>query len=124
MKAEELMIGDWVHYRGTNIQVTSLYDKGGSNEIGWSDKERVWVNADNVEPIPLTAEILEKNGFIKSEEDQILMGGIGFAIIYGGYKRLEEDKFLKYGDNIYPTRYVHQLQHALRLCGINKEIVL
>lgn len=58
MKVNELQIGDYVNYRGHIIKVTSLYDKGGSNEVGWSDKECVWVNADNVEPIPLTAEIL------------------------------------------------------------------
>ncbi len=67
MKASELQIGDYVNYRGQVIKVTSLYDKGGSNEVGWSDKESVWVNADNVEPIPLTADILEKNGFERSE---------------------------------------------------------
>ena len=61
MKANELMIGDYVNYRGHIIKVTSLYDKGGSNEVGWSNKESVWVNADNVDPIPLTPEILEKN---------------------------------------------------------------
>ena len=63
MKTNEQQIGDYVNYRGQIIKVTSLYDKGGSNEVGWSDKESVWVNAINVEPIPLTAEILEKNGF-------------------------------------------------------------
>ena len=69
MKANELQIGDYVNYRGQVIKVTSLYDKGGSNEVGWSDKESVWVNADNVEPIFLTAEILEKNGFCYCESD-------------------------------------------------------
>ena len=66
MKVNKLQIGDYVNYRGQIIKVTSLYDKGGSNEVGWSDKESVWVNADNVEPIPLTPEILEKNGFEKA----------------------------------------------------------
>jgi hypothetical protein len=123
MKAEELMIGDWVHYRGTNIQVTSLYDKGGSNEIGWSDKESVWVNGSNVEPIPLTPEILEKNGFVESKEKSNIED-IGCAIIYGKYKRFDSDNCLNYGDSLYPIKYVHQLQHAMKLCGINKEIVL
>ena len=63
MKANGLQIGDYVNYRGQIIKVTSIYDKGGSNEVGWSDKESVWVNADNVEPISLTPEVLERNGF-------------------------------------------------------------
>ena len=50
MNIKELQIGDYVNYRGQIIMVTSLYDKGGSNEVGWSDREDVWVNADNVNP--------------------------------------------------------------------------
>ena len=74
MRVSELMIGDYVNYRGQIIKVTSLYDKGGSNEVGWSRKESVWVNADNVEPIPLTTEILEKNGFEYKGKESGLYG--------------------------------------------------
>lgn len=123
MKAEELMIGDYVNYRGRIIKVTSLYDKGGSNEVGWTDKESVWVNADNVEPIPLTPEILEKNDFVQNTKDSIFEH-IGCGIIYGKYYRRTEGKALDTGDCLYPIKYIHQLQHAMRLCGINKEIVL
>lgn len=126
MKAEELMIGDWVHYRGTNIQVTSLYNKGGSNEIGWSDKESVWVNGRTVEPIPLTPEILEKNRFIHYTVTDFYMWKEESSepIHLDNYN--ENGWMLRINcDNIpCECKYVHQLQHALRLCGINKEIVL
>lgn len=131
MKANELQIGDYVNYRGQIIKVTSLYDKGGSNEVGWSDKESVWVNADNVEPIPLTPEILNKN-FPKPNGDYWVEGDfpiIGYSIpcitdgncpyvevsIYDPARVMEFEMFF---------HYVHELQHALRLCGIEKEIEL
>lgn len=128
MKASELQIGDYVNYRGQIIKVTSLYDKGGSNEVGWSDKESVWVNADNVEPIPLTPEILEHNFERK---------GRNYAFSTDFY----EVEIHEYNDGMYmlthtscemdlPSTqianicFVHQLQHALRLCGIDKELKL
>jgi hypothetical protein len=123
MKANEMQIGDYVNYRGQIIKVTSLYDKGGSNEVGWSDKESVWVNADNVEPIPLTPKILEKN-----EIDTVFKTRYkGFYLEY----HTEVGMIMLYVYNngsFQPTgicfKYVHQLQHALRLCGIEKEIEL
>ena len=138
MKANELQIGDYANYRGQIIKVTSLYDKGGSNEVGWSDKECVWVNADNVEPITLTPEILEKNGFVANkhvypypyyeyinEQDEIK---IGFAFPQGNRTSYKEpwiyiDLGCVYVEHL-PCVFVHQLQHVLRLCGIEKEIVL
>ena len=123
MNANELMIGDWVHYRGTNIRVTSLYDKGGSNEIGWGDKESTWVNGRTVEPIPLTPEILERNGFERSR-------------VFVEWKYVNDDIYILWkpfpwikilNDNVqvlFPCEYVHELQHALRLCGVEKDIKL
>ena len=140
MKASELMIGDYVNYRGQIIKITSLYDKGGSNEVGWSDKESVWVNADNVEPIPLTADILKKNGW-KHEFDKkpyMVKYDLGvkgkncwmmWAIKEHNLDIQRQDEKL----NMYnlktqraciPCDYVHELQHALRLCGIEKEITI
>ena len=150
MKAKELQIGDYVNYRGQIIKVTSLYDKGGSNEVGWSDKERVWVNADHIEPIPLTPKILEKNGFIKDADDGKLVVAYHLIVDSGFY---EENSFTiqvsLYREPICGVRtlvkcwgwlppykagmidihlcnanYVHQLQHTLRLCKIEKEIIL
>ncbi len=113
------MIGDYVNYRGQTIKVTSLYDKGGSNEVGWSDNESVWVKGRCIEPIPLTVEILEKNGFVIESRDcfneplqyYVLADGLWINII---------------GENYFEGKLecVHELQHTLRLCGIEKEIEL
>jgi len=138
MKAIELQIGDYVNYRGQIIKVTSLYNKGGSNEVGWSDKECVWVNADNVEPIPLTTEILEKNGFVANkhvypypfyeyinEEDKLK---IGFAFPQGNKTSYKEPWVYIDSENVFvehlPCVFVHQLQQIIRLCRIKNEIIL
>lgn len=143
MNAKELMIGDWVNYRGKNIKVTSLYDKGGSNEIGWSDIERVWVNGINIEPIPLTSEILESNGFMHDDScnyaqkyvypveirkiPQTILtftfygNGVSADTLFECWTKPESCE----GENsvhICDLKYVHQLQHALCLCGIYIEI--
>lgn len=126
------MIGDWVcNDLGEFQQVTELREIGAMlyyNDIYPYDK---------LEPIPLTAEILEKNGF-KS-----------YSIIVVGTRKMRwvsEDtrtevtiwmddtlpmeivKNVYYEDEVSYTLpfpgTVHELQHALRLCGINKEIVI
>ena len=131
MKANELQIGDYVNYRGQIIKVTSLYDKGGSNEVGWSNKESVWVNASNVEPIPLTPEILEKNGFVndrgiycwRDENKQITYFSKENNRPYCTYSFVNIESGC-IDVNELPMEYVHELQHTLRLCGIKIEIEL
>ena len=128
LSVKSLQIGDYVNYRGQIIKVTSLYDKGGSNEVGWGIKEDTWVNADNIEPIPLIPEILEKNGFVLKEED---VGAFGVNIA-PYYTRddvpfevfCDGDPFAIWFKEPVDINFVHQLQNALRLCGIEKEIIL
>ena len=105
MDSKSLMIGDWVLIGNNHIRVTSLQE----------GKDYV-----EVQPIPLTAEILEKNGFSDNYADDDLsyaadaVGDIIGVHILGQGGLMDEMYF----------DYVHQLQHALRLCGIDKEIVL
>lgn len=133
MNVIELQIGDYVDYRGQTIKVTSLYDKGGSNEVGWGRKEDTWVNADNIKPIPLTPEILEKNGWVYNNEDekffpQTWVGG--GLMLQGaddcGYCIVVTSDYDDEDTNVTPfiILYVHELQHALRLRRIKKEIKL
>ena len=126
MKVNKLQIGDYVNYRGQIIKVTSLYDKGGSNEVGWSNKESVWVNGRCIEPIPLTPEILEKNGF-KQIGEKFTRGEIDDDLIEiipsinNSYRIKVSVADLMVSCSIWGS-HVHQLQHALRLCGITLNI--
>ena len=134
MNAKDLMVGDLVCYRGTNIRVTSLYDKGGSNEIGWGRLESTWANGSVIEPIPLTVEILEKNDFEKNWQDnyEYFDDDEGLNITFhpkssnytnGAYDYIDVKKGCL-TINEMPITFVHELQHVLILCESKKEIVL
>lgn len=104
MKAEELMIGDWVNM--PYGETSQMYGSGFSNRTDWFER---------VQPIPLTTEILEKNGW---KHDKIFNNwwnpGVGFVI---WYNLMTFQDFYCCEITSMKFDYVHQLQHALRLCG-------
>lgn len=124
MKANELMIGDWVvsNKRGKKEILKVISIDGGTN-CCWLDAGCYsgLVACEDISPIPLTAEILEKNGFVFREDNDIMCGEYylhnqsTFAIkMFNGYlvgMCMRED--LEF-------HCVHELQHALRLCGLNE----
>ena len=75
-----------------------------------------------VEPIPLTIEILVKNGFTSRKDGY----DIGIPLLYWDKYRTAVCGWTHCDDiiEVFDCRYVHQLQHALKLCGIDKEIEL
>lgn len=111
MKANELMLGDWVLDTRTKNPLRV-------NPFMAEMEVPEW------EPIPLTPEILEKNGlandyygsYFKEDEHMLLEISISEDCISWTINCHE------YG--ILKLEYVHQLQHALKLCGIDKEITL
>ena len=81
MKAKELMIGDWVkviepdRYAGAQGTILSLTSQeGGYYEINISDVNYGYLTTDifneDIEPIPITKEILEKNWFEKDARNE------------------------------------------------------
>lgn len=127
IKISELSIGDWVRYRDAdaNVRVSDIYSNGyvfivGEEDSGIGES----VNAHHhIEPIPLTPEILEKNGFVKDEEficHSLECDEADFVEYTIGMNRL----YVKSGrcDIALTIKYVHQLQHALRLAGVEEEI--
>jgi hypothetical protein len=132
MEAKELMIGDWVEFTSKygygKGQIAGIEPREGSAEpttftiikMDEQGNTRLYVGVSKVcvRPIPLTAEILEKNGFSdKYAYDDLSYaadaGGdiIGVHII--GQRGVMDEMYFD---------YVHELQHALRLCGIEKTI--
>ena len=146
MKAEELlMIGDWFRFRYTidgREKVKTFRISQIENELG---KYYVWGNGfgrmcypDRLEPIPITPEILEKNGFSKLEHGWILKR-IGmeicvefiaekWSLVIHNELALKDEHgradLVTFCHDWFKGFYVHELQHALRLVGIKKEIVL
>lgn len=136
MKANELMIGDWVFidepnkYAGCKGTVQTLCNHRSNDGFYltvYIQGDKAYCNTEvfneDLRPIPLTKEILEKNGFEEfggwyiyiPENTGIEIAWLGTILKIGG----------ECGNLELPAiEYVHQLQHALRLCGIEKEIKL
>lgn len=127
MKAEDLIIGDWVNVFDSPKQIEGIRKFRNGDEI-------VYYDGDNgnfiksVTPIPLTPEILEKNGFNKlTEPPYITYYELGLNEYMNKVLWYKGSIVIGYeGDNVYlcDCEYVHELQHALKDNGIEKEIVL
>ena len=122
MKANEIMIGDLVLLFG---ETPARVDAIGDTEVYVYEKERGdWhVGYEYIKPIPITSEILEKNGFSTTKKFRtyyyqksgvyISVGMWGRITVSSEGNRMNID-----------CQYIHELQHALRICGIEKEIIL
>lgn len=152
IKAADLRIGDLVIVnencsleQGTigkvsEVRSTPLY-KENEGSIGLkpisNDRWPCGVLCRNIDPIPLTPEILEKNGWKKKifyvqlhksvrKWHEYTLPGTDLNIDYRPYIALDTQKFsinyeylmLKY------IKYVHELQHILWALGLDAEIKL
>lgn len=162
MEAQELSIGSLVRVnkdvcikKGTIVEIRQIDADNTFEELRGCafcrplDKKQfgggVWL--DYLDPIPITPEILEKNGFYyghtAGEEDNCVLAceypkkgwcygeGAGeIKIIFpnetdGGLIRIDDECFDRAIAFVFGKQvFVHELQHALRLCGIDKEIEL
>lgn len=125
MKTKELMIGDCVQVKPSMIpiQVAAVHKK----KVGYHavTNKLNWVRIGLLEPIPITEEILMKNGFSNN-------GMVCFILCITGYNYCEIEinlnnntlRIIKKGFSAENIRFVHELQHALKLCKIDKEIEL
>lgn len=128
MDVKDLMIGDWVQKREgdhfVNVQVSGIFDNA-VNYLYRSTKGTITVNG--IIPIPLTPEILEKNFEKKGHRYGIYDDYFSFELYEyndGTWVAIYHCCEMQMPDEQLMICFVHQLQHALRLCGIEKEIVL
>ena len=125
MKAEELMQFDWVKLADDNTPKQVDWIRSGEVGLFWNRT----VTPPYLEPIPLTAEILEKNGFKLHAISEIyeLVSPKKDWFVAIGFKDgcIDWCKVHRWGDEYLGSiKYVHELQHALRLFKVNKEIEL
>ena len=128
MKISDLSIGDWVRYdRGTDaVQIMGIYVRNNQECVVMSDSyfpDGVIGFVEHISPIPLTPEILEKNGFEKLKDKSwvghnhhcdIQQHGSSWTLLSnkrGFYRTIRFESL----------EFVHELQHALRLAGVEKE---
>lgn len=132
MNARELMIGDLINAFGVVRMVTSIHGLERPEDEGLLTtmvpgcefpESNLSFRPCYAQPIPLTVEMLEKNGWKKEDVFGSLIkyrftGPIDIET--GGETfRLSNNYFFCGG-----IHYVHKLQHALRICGIEKEITV
>ena len=155
MRAEELMIGDLVRVkkdvcikRGATVRIHAIDGdndfpeqglKGCAGCIQVNDRSMsggVWTEF--LEPIPITAEILEKNGFKKhgfkdivgQHEWSLWLDTLSFISLW--CRELNDDPKDGWMIRIesplatccHKIEHVHEMQNTLRIFGINKDIKL
>ena len=137
MEAKDLMIGDWVRRKSKiKSRVTELRSAPRVYPVNTEHGE---VNPrTELEPIPITGEVLEKNGFEKTSDSPVCSEYRLCVVDYcEDYlfvklrKRVDIVQVYYYPDmsstKIEYTKKemsVHEIQHAMRMCGIEKEIAL
>jgi hypothetical protein len=132
MNIEELIIGDLVVYIDDETPVPVVVRKINGNDgivcLRQSDGHMFNTMIDFLLPIPLTKEILEHNGFeLDHNTYQFYKGNKEkeFNLTYWVKDSYLEGQNLKNESGIdFPCRYVHKLQHALKLMEIDKKITL
>ena len=139
IRADQLQIGDYVLVSGTPRRVESITKK----KIGYhinpqTDKRLYYARLHDVEPIEITGEMLEQNGFgtkgmttiyfLAGELPDDFIWNITLDLRYRVvdailWKRIQP-KDSTYDDLVTQRKvfvkslYIHQLQQACRICGI------
>lgn len=130
------MVGDWVIVKGVPTKIHDIDEMDGINRewiAGCEDGGCICY--EDIHPILLTPEILYKNGFEKE-------GVIELYNLYAGIDHrvtIHDDKEYMNSNNEWYVHvdsedfcsiakceltYVHELQHLLSLCKIDKEIII
>ena len=137
LSCKDLMVWDWV--KPKNVDASFRVGLIGVDSV-WNDTDTHEWDYDELEPIPIIPEILKNNGFDGGEYKNYC-GHVFYLHVEGfreigltmGYKdnilwceRINQNYPNSIGDKyvIHHLDYVHELQHALRLCGIDKNIEL
>ena len=136
MLCKELQISDWVTSdKGTPMQITNIGEDYAY--AAWEgDEGYPWLFNDSKgtgpQPIEITDEIFSKNNweecdyplsynlhecyYVKNESGKHLVWNSEVLSIWLDWEKDEEEG--AYANIVIPIKYVHQLQHALRLAGM------
>lgn len=119
MKTTELMIGDWYYWEAEGKKYPMQVTK---DTFRLSDED-----ISNFQPISLTHEILEENGFKADPSNtRMLFRHDNYRLCYYFNSGNHFSSFNIINGSLVQKIIVnvHELQHALKLCGIDKEIVV
>lgn len=136
LKISDLSVGDWVRVINQfNAQIDGYHSGSGSLSLKTRQGNLMHYRLEDIRPIPITAEILEKNGwsadgmyaFLRIDEHRHLEYYYHEHRLRKYYCGVDEwQNHAKVNDITFAVHCysVHQLQHALRLAGVDKEINL
>lgn len=148
LNVRDLMLDDWVVFHDSGYasdgtiwkddRVCQIDGIDTDVKVKWHDEdgceEMPHVNTVDLSPIPITSEILEKNEFIGMPYAVLKIDDDSWLEYYYHEHRLikwwsgidEWENHSKVKDITFQCHciYVHELQHALRMCGIKKEVNL
>lgn len=138
MKANELMIGDYVTFADCQndkypsiIKIWQINEDGESfaSIDGGKAVDEITID-DEIVGIPITPKILKKNGFGYIEKTEDIThyylrnrNSCRLGLHIGTNNKGDYWVNTNYND-IYGLKYVHELQHAFRLFKLEKDIVL
>lgn len=146
MEVKDLMIGDWVYNSKNEVckvySILQIFENNITLENCSKPNDGTFETEFEfgVSPIPITREILEKNGFVYRKNS-------GAFIVYAEesysnqtvevtlfnveseFRNIQLHICESYGPqetmlHLMECNYVHELQHVFRSCGIKKEIEL
>ena len=144
MKATELMVGDWVCLKDdTKYELPLKVDGVLTDDISLEGEGFLGGAEGLIRPIPITPEILKKNdwcwGLTSDEEDFVhhTRCGVDAHWVYdegageislffpedtnSGELKIDDQRFNRHLNFLWnDTLYVHELQRALHLCGLDE----
>ena len=128
MDIKELMLGDLVIHKGEPMKVVFLTDileecmRLAPLTGCFCTFDYTWAELDQVEPLPITTELLQKNGFLREdvEEDSFMMHTADRTVkLYGDNEGFDLRIFFNTASiDLENIIGVHKLQQALRMAGL------
>lgn len=118
MNSNELMLGNYVKFSESSPCYQSFGDKPykiltlleqGVVSLQINDEISFWTTEEDIEPVPLTPEIMEKIGLVDIMYDKCMYidkNGVPYNLKY------------------FNVKYLHELQQVFTLCKIEKTIEL
>ena len=128
IRQRDLSIGDWVNTGGEPAKIIQLGIVGRNKAKGLSGQMYGFLTSSEIEPIPITSEILKSNGWYEDDYDTRTDYITDDTLIMYNKERKDWKVCIMNGSPVVRVKvfftYVHELQHALRLAGLDKDIRL
>lgn len=121
----DLSVGDWVRVINQfDAQIDGYHSESGSLSLKTRQRNLVYYRLEDIHPIPITPEILEANGFSHNGKRWYTPELFTLEQWTDNWTIIIDCACGDYVCEVYTIKYIHQLQHALRLAGVEKEINL